>query len=250
MKRACLFLVLLFAAQTSTYAITFAQLALGGGYEAILFISNKSPLPWKGEIRPFQGQNLKWSGAWSINGQSFTGKDGASFNLDGRATIKLTIRGDSTTRSGYLDLNGTGSSSSYQVAISYFYAYYSVSGELLDTVGSKESSASKKFYFPAEVTSSIDTGIAWCPWLRFTNETFPIIVSAFDETGNLVAQRTVSFAGHQAQFIGQLLSSLPKPFRGHIYLESLEYFTLEVLRLEQTASGFQLTSTPPDDYVP
>lgn len=231
-------------------ARTWAQFALGGGYEATLFVSNKTAFRWPGEIRIFQGMNQRWSGSWSINGQNFTGKDLITFALDARQTQKFVFRGDSVTRAGYLDLDGTGVASTLDVATAYFYSYYSGSGQLLDTVGSPESPWGKKFFFPAEVTGPIDTGLAWCPSSIYSSSPWQVIASAYDESGKLVSQRSVTANGQQAQFISQLLPSLPKPFRGQIYLDGSDYFHLEVLRLEQTGTGFQLTSTPADDFVP
>ena len=95
----------------------------------------------------------------------------------------------------------------------------------------------KKFFFPVEVSATIDIGMAWCPAYRYSGTQFDIIVSAYDQTGQLAVQKTVTFSGPEAQFINQLLRTLPKPFRGHIYLESMQYFYLEILRLEQTAGG-------------
>jgi hypothetical protein len=250
MKHAFLLLALLSAAPAAANAMSFAQLALGGGYEATIFVTNKTSFRWTGELRPYQGMNQRWGGTWSINGQPLTGASAWQFALEARQTIKLTLAGDAVTRSGYLDIEGTGSSYDSSVAVAYFYGYYAPTGKLLDTVGSPESEFGKRFFFPAEVTSTIDTGMAWCPVYRFSNTTFPIIISAYNENGQQVAQKTVTFSGHEAQFVSQVFPSLPKPFRGQIYLEALEYFTLEVLRLEETVGGFQLTSTPPDSYVP
>jgi len=234
---------------TITNAITFAQLALGGGYEATLFLTNKSAFKWDGEIKIYQGNNQKWSYPWSVNGKDWSGNAGFSTTIDPKATKKYILRGDSTTRSGYMMITATGTGSSSDVAVAYFYNFYA-NGSLRDSVGSPQSAWDSKFMFTAEVSSAVDTGMAWCYGSAYAVSPFSIRLTAFDEAGNTVTSETVTFDGHAAKFITQYLPKLPKSFTGMILLESQNYISLEILRLELTADGFQLTSTPPDDYVP
>jgi hypothetical protein len=230
-------------------AITFAQLALGGGYEATLFMTNKSAFKWDGEIRIYQGNTQKWAYPWSVNGKDWSGNAGFSTSIDPKATKKYILRGDSTTRSGYMMINASGTSSTSDIAVAYFYNFYA-NGSLRDSVGSPPSAWDSKFMFTAEVTSTVDTGMAWCYGSAYTASPFGIRLTAFDENGNTVTSETFTYDGHAAKFITQYLPKLPKPFTGMILLESQNYINLEILRLEMTADGFQLTSTPPDDYVP
>jgi hypothetical protein len=247
--RSLLLAAFLLVPAVSSSALTFAQVALGGGYEATLLVTNKKLSPWTGELRPYQGMNKVWATTWSVNGSDYTGRAAYPLSLAPKESVKVVIRGDGITKSGYLDLVSTGSNSSYEVAVSYFYGYYSGT-QLQDTVGSPFSDYSKKWTVPVEIGFGIDTGLAWCPASRYNSTTYPITVQAYNTSGSLVLQTTVTFDGHKAQFVSQMLPTLPKTFSGQIYLEAAEYFHLEVLRLESTTSGFQLTSSPPDSYIP
>jgi hypothetical protein len=244
-----LVLLLLPFFQATSQAITFAQLALGGGYEAVLIVTNKTGFGWIGTIFVSQGYNQKWQGRWAINSQDLTGRDGMPVFIPPRGSVKLRFTGDAVTRSGYLELDSDLDYSDLDVAVSYFYEYRSA-GWLQDTVGSPESAWDDKFVFAVEKSLTIDTGFAWCPSSRYSSRPFQVTLTLRDQNGNIARQRTVTFNGHQAQFFTQIFTDLPAFFLGHLLLESEEYMHLEVLRLEQTAGGFQLTSTPADDYVP
>lgn len=230
-------------------ATTFAQLALGGGYEAVLIITNKTAFQWSGTIWVSRGYNQLWEGRWAINGQDFTGKSGATLTLVPHGSMKLRFTGDGTTRSGYLEIDSDVSYSDLDIAYSYFYEFRS-GGRLQDTIGSPESAWDKKFVMAVEKSPVVDTGLAWCQSNRFTSSQFPINLTLYDEAGNIFRQRSVTFTGHQAQFVTQIFTDLPAAFVGHLKIESQDYMYLTVLRMEQTSGGFQLTSTPPDDYVP
>jgi len=230
-------------------ATTFAQLALGGGYEATLIITNKSVFTWSGRIYVYQGMEQRWAGQWSINNQSFTGMDYAALDLKPKETRKMVFRGDSTTRSGYLEIYGWGSSSSSDIAIAYFYNFYR-GGVLASTTGSGPSAWDTKLIFAVErdLSKGIDTGYAWCPFI--VTSPFQIKLSLYDVDGNVVQSKTVTFAGHLAEFVSQTFANLPAVFIGHMLIESQSLIALEVLRIESSETGFLLTSTPADDYVP
>jgi hypothetical protein len=98
----------------------------------------------------------------------------------------------------------------------------------------------------------IDTGIAWCPSSRSSDisDQFQILLTLFDQNGVAVRTKPVTFTGHRAQFISQLFADLTATFVGHLNIKSQDYMYLEVLRMETTDTGFQLTSTPAVDYIP
>jgi len=245
MKR--LLFVMLLVWPTSAFPITFAQLALGGGYEAVLFVTNKSSLDWSGSLGFYKGAAKGWTGV-TVNGQKLAGHSG-TFTMAAGETWKFTMSVDGPTQSGYLELQPTAGSNDFDVAVSYFYRFYNSSGELLDSVGSGASPRAYKFIFPAEyVAGRTDTGYAWAP--ATTTGLFEVDLTLLDEEGNQVARKTSIFLGHVAMFISELFPTIPRDFYGHVLVESPNMIYLDVLRMDLTVGGFQLTSTPPDPDVP
>jgi hypothetical protein len=231
----------------SAFPVTFAQLALGGGYEGVLFVTDKSGLGWSGSLSFYKGAAKGWTGV-IVNGQRLAGHSGR-FSMGPGETWKFTMRADGSTQSGYMELLATDSSNDFDVAVAYFYKYYNSAGQLLDSVGSPPSVPAYKFVFPAEyVAGRIDTGFAWAP--ASTTTPFEMFLTLIDHEGKEVAQKGSLFLGHAALFISELFPAMPPDFRGHVLVESPNKICLEVLRIDQTGGGFQLTSTPPDPDVP
>jgi hypothetical protein len=228
-------------------AATWPQLALGGGYQVTLIVSNQTNFEWRGTFSPRQGLDQRWAGAWAANGQNLTGRDGFTITLPARSTGKIILTGDATTRTGYLEFDGEGTSSDRDVAVSYFYNYI-VAGQTLDSTGSPVGDSHRGFRFPVEKTALVNTGVAMAPWLNRSD--FPIIATLYSSDGNLFQQKILTFNGHSSRFFDQIFDGVPNGFLGMVQLESSNFFYLEVLRLEQTATGFQLTSTPADSYAP
>jgi hypothetical protein len=249
MKRLILALALMLVFPIASHATIFAQLALGGGYEAVLLISNKTNYAWTGTVWVMRGYNEEWEGQWAVNGQSFTGMGGVPVALPPKGMVKLRLTGDSTTRAGYLEVSAGAGSRDVGVAISYFYEVR-VKGVLQDTTGSPASAYGRRFFFAVERSSAIDTGIAWCPSPPYISNLFPMNLTLYDQNGAVARQRSYMFMGHEAQFISQLFTDLPSSFVGHLEIDSQDYIYLEVLRMEMNPSGFQLTSTPADNYSP
>ena len=233
----------------TSQATTFAQLALGGGYETVLLITNKTIFYWRGTIWVSRAYNQKWEGTWAVNGQDHTGKESVKIDVAPRGLLKLRFTGDGTTRAGYLEIDADSTYSELNVAVSYFYEFRKA-GELQDTIGSPESALGKKFVFAVEKTDAIDTGFAWCPSSRYNSTPFRIDLLLYDQNGSIPRLKTVTFTGHQAQFVTEVFTDLPSTFVGYLVIESQNDLYLEVLRIEKTPTGFQLTSTPADNYVP
>jgi hypothetical protein len=249
MQRLLLAFVFLFVFPIASHATIFAQLALGGGYEAVILISNKTNRAWSGTVWVMQGNNQTWEGQWAVNGQNFTGKNGAPVALPPKGMAKFRLTGDKTTRAGYLEVGSDAISADVDVAISYFYEFR-VNGVLQDTIGSPASAYGSRFYFAVERSSAIDTGIAWCPDPQYVSGPFPLGLTLYDQDGNMVRYRSYMFMEHEAQFISQLFTDLPSSFVGHLEIEAQGYLYVEVLRMERVPGGFQLTSTPADSYAP
>jgi predicted choloylglycine hydrolase len=222
--------------------LTWAQLALGGGYECTMLISNQSDAAWSGRVSLKEGNNEQWSGPWKFNGQEGTGTGGFNIAIAPKGTIKVRLSGDSATRSGYLQMQGAEPSSVVDLAVSYFYNYL-VNGRLTESVGSSAGDPGRTFSFPVEKTASVNTGFAWAP--ASVTTPFPIALTLYDANGNEVDKRTITYTGHEARFFDQVFNSVPFGYLGRIQVDSQELIHFEVLRLDQTEAGFQLTSTPP-----
>ncbi len=223
--------------------LTWPQLALGGGYECTMLISNKSDAAWSGRVFLKEGNNEQWSGPWRFNGQEGTGTGGFNVSLAPKGTIRLKLSGDFDTRSGYLQMRGSEPSSVVDLAVSYFYTYL-VNERLMESVGSSAGDPGRSFSFPVEKTASASTGFAWAP--DSVTAPFPIVLTLYDANGHEVDKKTATYAGHQASFFDQVFSSVPLGYLGRIQIDSQELIYLEVLRLDQTETGFQLTSTRPN----
>lgn len=245
MKRFIAALILLFI-PASAFAITFPQFAIGGGYECLMLISNKTSFPWTGDIYIFSGNDQLWPSSWYVNGVNFTGERGVSLEIPRNASVKLRFTGDSQTRTGYLEIYGTGSSSSYGVSIAYFYQFI-LGDDIITSTGSPPAEPSYVFYVPVEKTSLIDTGLAWSPYSSTSN--FPIRLTLYNSEGDPIGIFNDIYKGHESKLISEWFD-IPNGVRGHLRIEAWEPIYLEALRIDGTDNGFLLTSTPPDGYTP
>jgi hypothetical protein len=243
----CTFLA--FSIPAMAQMATFAQLALGGGYEAVLFVTNKTPSSWQGQIIMQQGIGAAsdlWQIDCSVNGGDFSQMASYASTWTPYETRKFVFRLNSaTTQSGYLRVTASGPSLLTDVALAYFYRYYS-GGVLTSSTGSPQSVTGTSLAFAVERDMSVgtDTGYAWAPATMPWNSTFQIHLTLYDSGGNVFAAKDVTFNGHLAQFVSQTFPQLPNSFIGHLAIEAQSAIALEVLRMDQSGNGFLLTSTP------
>jgi len=260
MRKLWLVPVLLLSFEVLAEARTWPQLALGGGYQAVILISNKKSTDWSGQFFPKQGHEKMWAGTWRVNGQDHTGQDNFTIAVPAYTTIKVVLTGDDAVpvQSGYLFMWGTGASSAYDVSISYFYEYYK-DGKLMMSNGSIEGAPHTTFYFPLEYSTTasgtVNTGIAWAPEISTTpngfNMTATLYLTDQSGVGRPYASKTFPYSGHAAQFITEIFPEVNVgAFKGFIKLQADFNVFLEVLRMDSTESGFLLTSTPPDFTTP
>ncbi|MBI4446233.1 MAG: hypothetical protein HY645_10030 [Acidobacteria bacterium] len=235
---------LLAALSASAQATTYSQLALGGGYECVLIISNETTSKWQGAATLRRGNDLPWSTSWALNGKDATGSTVFDITLDPTATAKFVLRGDATARAGYLVILGKTGFSAVDITVSFFYNLINSSGALLDSTGVPAGTAATQFSFPVEKTTIVNTGFAYAS--AGVTKSFPIYAVLFDARGLPTAQKSWTYQGHLAQFFTELFADIPDGFMGVVQLVSEQNIFLTVLRLEFTAGGFQLTSVPAD----
>jgi hypothetical protein len=256
MRKLWLVPLLILSFEVLAEARTWPQLALGGGYQAVILISNKKSTEWTGQFFPKQGHENAWAGAWRVNGQNYTGQASVNIVVPGYTTTRVVLTGDDAVpvQTGYLFMWGTGPSSAYDVSISYFYEYYR-DGKLALSNGSIESAPHTTFYFPLEYSAGVNTAIAWAPEISTTPKEFNMTATLYltdkSGVGRPYASKTFPYSGHAAQFVTEIFPELSNAdFKGFLKLEAQYNVFLEVLRMDSTDSGFLLTSTPPDFTTP
>jgi hypothetical protein len=219
-----------------------------------LLVSNKTAFDWTGEFSVYQGHEQTWAGRWWVNGREYTDSDYFAVTVPSYGTAKLVLTGDAAVRVGYMEMYGSGYSSSYDVSIAYFYQYFQ-GGKLTTSTGSRDADWSKIFYAPVEAAPSVNTGIAWSPSGFLTPESFEMLFTLYipDETGygQVHSSKRIDFTGHGALFINEIFPELAgTTFKGYLKIETPEYICLEVLRMDSVEGGILLTATPPDHYAP
>jgi hypothetical protein len=207
-------------------AIFYPQLAVGGGYEVVLLVSNKSDSAWTGMAKPLsEGGTLDYLMT--------------PISLAPRETKKFVLTGGATTVSAGLEIFGNPGFPTSRIAVAYFFNYLE-NGNLVDSIGVPKGQAAKRFIFPVERSPSVNTGIAIRR--RANQGSSSISMGLFDARG-VQEQSVVFLIG--ARFLTELFT-LPSEFLGSVVVESQDEFYLVVLRLETTQTGFQLTSVPAD----
>jgi hypothetical protein len=229
------------------------QLAIGGGYQAVILISNKTGSDWTGQFFPKQGFERPWAGTWQVNGQDYTGQTFFNVGLHAFGTAKFVLTGDDSlpVQTGYLFFWGSGNSSAADVSVAYFYQFFQ-NGKLVMSAGTTEGGVHSTYSFPVEYSSAVvNTGIAWAPEIDTTpSKPFNITATLYLTNQSGVAQlygvKTLSFSGHAAQFITDIFPELSGTgFKGYAVLTADYNVCLEVLRVDSIDNGFLLTSTPP-----
>jgi hypothetical protein len=254
LKKLLLLIVAVFALPSICQAMTYAQIAVGGGYKLVILVANKTSFPWEGTFSLYQGNRNPWSGSWAVNGVNHTGDKDFSVNINRYSTARLEITSDSSdVQSGWLEYYGDGSPTS-GVAVSLFYQFY-VGGKLKMTVGGGDSEWGDTYYIPIERSALVNTGIAWAPdWNLSPFKIDFTLYQANESGGTVYGTKSLNYSGQTAKFIDSddLFPSLKSldSFRGFLKIESHEVIFLDVMRMDIIADGFLYTSTPPDWITP
>lgn len=223
----------------------FSQLALGGGYESVVFLSNRSNQPWEGTVRLLEGNRQTWSHSWSLDGTSRSGTGSFDVTLPARATRKYVVGGDLQVRAGYLEVERR-SGGSESLTPSLFY-HLVQGGRLVDSMGISAGAASTRFWFPVEKAADANTGFAYAP--ETASNPFGVRLQLFDASGGLVQTRNMESHGHEARFFAGpdgVFTGISDGFVGAILVEAQQPLLLTVIRMEVTPTGIQLTSVAPE----
>ncbi len=229
-------------------AVTFAQLALGGGYECSLIVTNQANQSWQGTAALFSGDRQPWAGPWNLNGVGQVNVSSFPIKLNSKETKKFVLTGDSNARSGYLTIEGQTGFSTLNLALSYFYYYFDGTGKIAFSTGSPPSESGSQFVIPVEKGPTVDTGLAWAGgcascgsfWLRL-----------FDDQGTQIQEQWVPSEGHVAKFFTEIFDLRTREsFVGSILLDTRGRSSyLTVLRMDYSQSGLLLTSVPAANYI-
>ena len=222
-------------------AITYPQLALGDGYEAVILINNQTEREWQGTGQLLQRAGQPWATAWKVDGAQAGANASFEIKLSGRSTAKLILKGNSQLQVGYLKILPREGFSRQGVNVSFFYNLVA-GGPVLESTGVSGGQAAKRFAFGVEKSPLINTGLAWAPYETLSG--FQISASLLDDSGNQLQQQSLSFQGHLSRFFSEIFEDVPENFLGTVVIDSPEPFLLVVLRLETAPAGFQLTSLP------
>ncbi len=245
MKVMRIFLFLLLAFPSTAFSITFAQLALGGGYETIIMVSNRSTTTQWPRYKLRQGSGQPWNGKWTANYTELPVSDASFFSIIAdHQTAKIVLRGDSITRTGYLEIEPYDSNTNLDyLAISYFYVFKE-NGVTKTSAGSGPSSLGRLLAFPAErmVRDRTDTGYAISPISG--TPPFQVLITIYHSNGTILGSKTVNYTGYMCEFISQTFPNLQNDFVGQVIISSDHPVYVEVLRMESTPTTFLLTSTP------
>ncbi len=220
---------------------TYAQLAVGGGFEDILLLSNRSTVSWQGVLQLRRGNGVAWDTPWTLNGEDRSGTDEAVLELGARSSSRIRLGGDSQARAGYLLIQATGDSALADLAVSFFYNFSDEAG-LIDSTASLPADFAARYRFPVERSDRVDTGVAAAPFPGF--DITQLQWTLYDSQGVLIGTVQRPFEGHSAVFFSEVFPGLPQDFVGLLDLEATQPVALTVLRQELTDNGLQLTTIP------
>ena len=223
-------------------AFTYPQLALGDGFQVVVIISNNTGQQWQGTARLREGNDQNWSTQWALNGADPTGTSAFEVTVAAGSAEKLVLTSNASLKPGYLQIFPDEGFTSEGITLSFFYNFLQ-EGQLVDSTGVAATNSNTKFIFNVEKTAAVNTGVAWAPFSM--THAFKITATLFGADGGRIGSEEITFAGHLAQFFTETFTGIQDGFLGWVRISSEENIHLTVLRLENTSSGFQLTSVPP-----
>ena len=222
--------------------LTYSQLALGGGFDLILLVSNRDSESWTGSVQLREGNDLPWSSPWTLNSEDQNEAAEFPLSLAPFASARFVLGGGESPLSGFLRFVPASGSSSLDLAVSFFYQLSHLD-VLEDSTATPLSLPGRVFEFPVERLEGIsNTGIAWAPLAP--TDPFQFRLTLYDSDGQVVATEALDFEGHAGLLLNEIFAAIPEDFLGLLILESPELIHLTVLRLDQGGT-LQLSSVQP-----
>ena len=226
---------LIASAETYDYVqLLYPQLALGGGFEVVLFVSNLNQRRWTGRGE-LDGGNWPLDRPWSMDGQDRTGQSGFAIELAPNQTRKFVLSSNGPAVSGWLEIKG-GALTTTSLSTSFFYNF-AAAEELDDSTGVPVARRVTGVRVPVELSANLNTGIA----VRRAQDPITFILLAEDGT----RLQVTSFNRDGTLFLDQIFVDVPEDFVGSLELRSSRPFYATALRQEIVPGPqlrFQLTS--------
>lgn len=206
----------------------FPQLALGGGYENLLLVSNTSQFTWSGTIAAFQGFRQPWAGQIKIAGRAVTSHH---IDIPAFGVVNILLQGDERVRSGYLEIRATDPERDKDITAKLFCRQLTALGLHISTTEMRGTQAAMEHSIPFEITPWSLTGLAFA---ADTERPFPVSITVYGETGWPVDSINITYDGHRAALVTELLPSLLSQvwWRGTLRITSEKPLYVEAVRIE------------------
>jgi len=239
---AALCLVMLLAGPLSLAAVIYPQIAVGGGCESVVTITNPSGTGWSGRLIFKKGNEEDFPVPLKADGIPFT--SASTWQVAAGSTARCVISSDGVQTAGYLRIETLSGTPSEQLVTSVFFRIRDLQGHVTDLAGTYPSKAARRFVFPVEKSETSDTGIAFLPAvLQVPGQ--PVTFRLVDQSGTKIQEVQPPLSGHVAKMAGEIFDKMPQPFLGSIVMESPADLYLLVLRLDLSGGNVQLTGTMP-----
>ncbi len=221
--------------------ILYPQLALGGGFDVIFSVTNRSGADWRGRAELDGGA---WPPArnWILDGTDRTGQSGFDILLEPNQTRQFVLSRMGDAVSGWLEILPQPGSDAAALATAFFYNF-SIGDQLEDSTGVAPARTTTAVRFPVSRATRLNTGLA----VRRAGS--PVTFTLYDQQGTPLQELTAPFDG--AIFFNELFFGVGAQFIGSVEVVCPRGFFIVVLRQELLGGGaFQLTSIPALTVLP
>jgi len=236
----CLFMAL--TGPLSVAAVIYPQIAVGGGCETVVTITNPAGTGWSGRLIFKKGNEEDFSVPLKADGILF-GPD-STWQVAAGSTARYVITSDGAQTAGYLRIETLSGPPSEQLVTGIFFRIRDVQGRVTDLAATYPIKPARRLVFPVEKGATSDTGIALLPAGPQVPGR-PITFRLINQAGSLVQEVQPGFTGHMAKMAGEIFDKLPPAFLGSMVIDSPIDLYLLVLRLDMSGPSVQLTGTMP-----
>lgn len=228
--------------------VLYPQVALGGGLQTVVVVTNLSEGHWTGSA-DLHGQ--QWAEVpWSINGQAALGLSSFSFDLDPGQTRKFVLSAPGQPLDGWLEIIGRSTTTRddtlapQQTSLSTaVFLNLLEGGNIVDSTGLTPASPTIRVRFPVERTPTVETAVVLRRGTGFVDPDAPLILTLKDSSGAVFEEIEVPLG---ARLLGEIIPNLPDGFVGSLDIRSESQFRVAVFRLELTLSGPHLSGVSTD----